>query len=58
MSLDLVSTPPHAEDDSGPSDRELMGDHLERLRSWPQRFVTPGSSWLRDLPLRRVLRIH
>ena len=34
-----------------------MGDHIERLRSLPQRFVTPGS-WLRVFPLRRVLRIH
>ena len=34
-----------------------MGDHIERLRSLPQRFVTPGCS-VRVLPLRRVLRFR
>ena len=42
ITLRCLSTPPHAEDGSVPSGRELMGDHIERLRSLPQRFVTPG----------------
>ena len=39
ITLRCLSTPPHAEDGSVPSGRELMGDHLERFKIYDSGFL-------------------